>query len=68
MGETYRARSRRSSFSRICTVMAMLQDREAVSRHPRHSAAYRGSPVWAPPPGTFLGVLRPPALPCLGRC
>lgn len=43
MGETYRARSRRSSFSKICTVMAMLQDRAAVSRHPRHSAAYRGS-------------------------
>lgn len=35
-GGAYRARSRRSSFSRICTVMAMLWEGRAVSELPPH--------------------------------
>ena len=46
--------------------MAMLRD-TADSQEaplPRYCGAHS---VWAPPPGTFLGELRPPALPRRGR-
>lgn len=39
----YRARSRRSSFSRICTVMAVLWDRADCQWAPSHSCSHQGS-------------------------
>lgn len=46
--------------------MAMLRDTAGSQEAPL--PRYRGAhSVWAPPPGTFLGELRPPALPRRGR-